>query len=86
MNSTVMGATFMFVKLFTTILAISSNTYDTVSATKMRMISTNDEKRRTLEYVRNALKNIRFTATVHTIVTSMDDDSEKRLRKSYRSA
>ena len=52
-----MGATFMFVKLFTTILAISSNAYDTVSATKMRMISTNDEKRRTLEYVRNALKN-----------------------------
>ena len=76
----------MSMQLFASTLVISNNAYETVSDTNMRIISTNDEKRSTLEYVRNTLKNITLTITVHTIVMSMDEDSENRLRKSYRSA
>ena len=71
-------------EVFTTILAISSNTYDTVSATKMRMISTNDEKRRTLEYVRNALKKISglrllYIQSLRLWTTTPKKDSENHI-------
>ena len=81
-NNTLTGAIFTLKYVSRRTLVTINVPYDTVRDTKMRIISTNEEKRSTLEYVRNTRKNTRLTITVQRIVLSIVEESKKILRKS----